>query len=154
MSAKTTFPGLFAKGPDSGSDASRAREAASKRRPRISIADPDSAVDRILALLSEGRFSAARRVAAEARKTFPDHSRVQNAWSIFDRRGKATVGEATSEPSREAELEWLSRPPESVRGKWVALQGRELVDSAETLKELQESLAAKDLPRASAGSLR
>ena len=52
-----------------------------------------------------------------------------------------------SEPSREEEFEWLRNPPESVRGKWVALLGNEMIDAAETLVELEGSLCSKDLPK-------
>ncbi len=109
--------------------------------------DPDAAVEKILALLSEERFQTARRLAAETVARFPDHARVERAWAIFDTRGKATVGKGGPEPSRSEEFEWLRHPPESARGKWVALVGSEMVGSAETLGELAQSLRSEIFDR-------
>jgi len=110
-------------------------------------ADPDDVVDEILALLSEERYPSARRLAARARARFPDHARVRNIWTIFDTQGKATLGPEASEPPREEEFEWLRHPPASVRGKWVALFGSEMIDAAETLIDLERSLRVKKLAK-------
>lgn len=109
-------------------------------------ADPDKAVETILALLSEDRYRAAERLAAEAVARFPDHRRVANAWRIFRPRGKAVRRPAT-EPSRREEMAWLRNPPSSARGKWVALIGSEMIASANTLPELAESVRSRDLPK-------
>lgn len=116
--------------------------------PRLAPgANPDAAVDQVLALLSEERYPAACRLAAAALAKFPSHARVKNAWSIFEREGKATVGPQASEPDREKEREWLRDPPASARGKWVALLGKEMIDAADTLRELEESLSSRELPK-------
>ncbi len=64
-----------------------------------------------------------------------------------DNRSKAVAGPSASEPSRERELKWLRQPPESARGKWVALLGGELIGAPETLVELEESLRSIDLAK-------
>ncbi len=89
----------------------------------------------------------ARRVSAEARVRLPGHGRVQGGGSIVDNRGKAIAGPEASEPSRKEEFEWLRHPPESARGKWVALLGSEMIAAAEKLVELEESLRSKQLPK-------
>ncbi len=48
---------------------------------------------------------------------------------------------------RTEELEWLRNPPESVRGKWVALVGNEMVAAAEALAEVMESVKSMNLPK-------
>ncbi len=48
---------------------------------------------------------------------------------------------------RAEELEWLRNPPESVRGKWVALVGKEVVATADALAEVMESLKSMTLPK-------
>lgn len=112
-----------------------------------SDSDPETVVEEILALLSTERYQSARRLAAAARKRFPEHVRVERAWSIFDNRGKARAVPARSKPrSRKEELRWLRNPPESARGKWVALLGSEVVGLSESLEELTETIKPMDLP--------
>lgn len=109
--------------------------------------DPDVAVEQILALLSEDRYRSARELAREACRRFPENARIRDTWAIFDNRGKATAGPKASEPKRTAEFEWLRKPPESVRGKWVALVGSELVGVADVLSELAEALRSRTFSR-------
>ncbi len=87
----------------------------------------DAVVDEVLALLSAERYRSARRLAAAALEKYPEHTRVERAWSIFDNRGKVRAVSRGPEPkSRQEELRWLNDPPESARGKWVALLGGEV----------------------------
>ncbi len=109
--------------------------------------DPDAVVEEILALLSAERYQSARRLAVAARERFPEHARVERVWSIFDSRGKARSVSARLAPkSREEELRWLENPPESARGKWVALLGSAVVCMSESLAELTEKIRPMDLP--------
>lgn len=48
---------------------------------------------------------------------------------------------------RSEEFEWLRNPPESARGKWVALIGSEMVAMGEALAEVMESLKTMNLPK-------
>lgn len=109
-------------------------------------ADPDSMADRILTLLTDERFDAARQLAAAAVSRFPQHPRLQGLQGIFDNRGKA-VPRLGNEPGRKEEFQWLRNPPESARGKWVALVGSEMVGAADTLEKLIENLESKKLTR-------
>ncbi len=110
-------------------------------------AEPNAVVDEILALLSAERYRTARRLAAAALERFPEHVRVERAWSIFERRGKARAVRSRLEPkSREEEFRWLSNPPASARGKWVALLGSEVVGMSESLVELTEKIRPMNLP--------
>ncbi|MCP4659084.1 MAG: hypothetical protein GY856_27055, partial [bacterium] len=92
-------------------------------------ADPDAVVDKILSLLDEDRFQAARCLAREAAARFPDHPRVRNAQGLFDNRGKARVRPG-NEPGSDQDFQWLRQPPSWARGKWVALVDGEAVASA------------------------
>ncbi len=112
---------------------------------RSSGEDPDVLADEILLLLSEERFQEARRIALQAAARFPKHPRLRTARRIFNNRKKATRRPG-NEPSRKEEFAWLSHPPESARGKWVALLGSELIGAAESLEDLMSLVRAKELP--------
>jgi hypothetical protein len=109
--------------------------------------DPDSAIDKVMLLLDEDRFSTARRMAAEALARFPDNRRVRGAWGIFDNRNKAKTSPLGPRPSRGEEFTWLKDPPEWAWGKWVALIGCEAVAVADTLAEVLEILNSKTLSK-------
>lgn len=145
MDPKATSSPVVARGAATAERSSVAeRGGTGQRKPPT---DPDAAVEQILALLSEDRYRSARELAMEARRCFPEHTRVRDTWAIFDNRGKATAGPKASEPKRTAEFEWLREPPESVRGKWVALVGSELVGVADVLSELAEALRSRTFSR-------
>ena len=77
----------------------------------------------------------------------PQHVRVERAWSIFDNRGKArAVPSKLEQKSREEELRWLKNPPESARGKCVALLGSEVIGMSESLAKLTEKVNSMNLP--------
>ena len=109
-------------------------------------ADPDAVLDKIRSLITD-HFLTARRMAVAAAAKFPGHAGLRNAKRILTE-GKAKVVAEDPQPSRSEEFQWLRDPPDSVRGKWVALIGSELVGSAETLAELAESLHSRSFPRA------
>ncbi len=108
-------------------------------------ARPETALATIRSLLREGEHRAARRVAAEAVTRFPGHEEIRNAARVLGD-GTATVRPG-HEPSREEELAWLRNPPESVRGKWVALVGSEMVGADESLADLIQVLDTKSFPK-------
>lgn len=136
---------MVAKAADAAGGVTRSSEPEPASLPQD--ADPDAVVDRILALLDDNRYKTARQLAAEAVARFPDHKRVQGAWSIFENRGKARVAKGGPEPSTHEEFEWLKNPPEWAHGKWVALVGSEAVAAADTLAEVVETLRSKKLPK-------
>lgn len=127
-----------------GTAGSRAARAADSPLPPE--AEPGAVVEEILGHLGKDQYQTARRLAAEALARFPEHPRVQNAWRIFDKRANAVRGQG-NEPSRSEEFDWLKSPPESARGKWVALVGKEMVAAADTLAELVEALKSLSLPK-------
>ncbi|MCP4660463.1 MAG: hypothetical protein GY856_34105 [bacterium] len=93
----------------------------------------------IRSLISAGDVLAARELAAEAAGRFPEDAELRNAQRILCD-GKSYVIPGKRGPSRREEFKWLRNPPACYRGKWVALVGREVVASAETLKEVLASL--------------
>jgi hypothetical protein len=110
-----------------------------------SDAQPDEILDRIRALLTDHSLLA-RRLAEEAAARFPEHAGIRQAKRILND-GKATVGSGGPEPGTADEFDWLRHPPESARGKWVALVGREMVAAADTLAELMGDLRSQKLPK-------
>ncbi len=106
---------------------------------------PDDMLKRIRAHLVEGRYRTAQRLAGEAVARFPEHPEIRtmnrglNEWKV---RTRPASGQGRAE-----ELEWLRNPPESARGKWVALVGSRLVAAGEALAEVMESLKSMDLPK-------
>ncbi len=110
-----------------------------------SKARADAALEEIRTHLGEGRFRTAQRLAKVAVVRFPDHPglRIMNR-GLNERqvRTRPATGQGRAE-----ELEWLRNPPESVRGKWVALVGNEVVAAADALAEVMESLKSMTLPK-------
>jgi len=108
-------------------------------------AQPDAVLAEIRSHLFEGSYGTAQSLAKAAASRFPEHpeictmNRGLNDW-------RATTRPATG-VDRTEEREWLRNPPESARGKWVALVGNEMVSSAHTLAEVVESLRSKHLPK-------
>ncbi len=135
---------ILARGAERVAASTRPLAAAFREPPVPPGADPDEVVEEILSLLSEERFQTARLLAKEAASRFPGHRRVANACRIFDNRGRAIRRPAT-EPDRSDEFNWLTNPPDSARGKWVALVGSKMVAAANTLPELVKSLRSKSL---------
>lgn len=104
-------------------------------------ASPEDILDQIRALVTDNPL-VARRMAVEAAAQFPNHEGLRTAHRVLNV-GKASVNSGGTEPSTTEEFDWLRRAPESVRGKWVALVGQELVGMADTLTELTDALRAK-----------
>ncbi len=135
----------------SGDFAGSAYPASSERpRPREdqrlpSARRPDDMLEEIRAHLVEGRYRTAQRLAAQAAARFPDNPEIRtmnrglNEWKVRTR--------PASGQDRTEEFEWLRNPPESARGKWVALIGRRMVAAGEALAEVMESLKSMDLPK-------
>ncbi len=106
---------------------------------------PTPAVDlnRIRALLSEGLLRDARTVVAEALRRFPNNEALY-ALSKLTAPSKA-IRSAVRFPRREEELRWLDEHRELYKGRWVALLGNELIASADTMKQLLDAVAAKNI---------
>ncbi len=131
----------------SSAGAKAARLSARSEPLRLVHDGPEATVERILALLRDDLYLPAHRLAAEALERYPDHHRVQWAWSIFERRGRSRIGKGGPEPGRDQEFEWLRSPPEWARGKWVALVGSEVVSAADTLAEVAAALHGRSFSR-------
>ena len=118
--------------------------SASSRRAS-SKAQADAALEEIREHLGGGRYRTAQRLAKVAAVRFPDHSGLRTMNRGLNQR-QVRTRPATGQ-GRTEELEWLRNPPESVRGKWVALVGSEVVAAAEALAEVMESVKSMNLPR-------
>lgn len=106
---------------------------------------PTPAVDlnRVRALLSEGLLRDARAVVAETLRRFPNNEALY-ALSKLTAPSKATRS-AVRFPRREEELRWLDEHRDQYKGRWVALLGNELIASADTMKQLLDAVAAKNI---------
>lgn len=125
--------------------------ATSARSPRSdgSLVAPDAAPDAVLeeirTHLGEGRYRSAQRLAAEAGARFPDHPGLGtlnhglNEWRVST--------QPANGHNRTEEFAWLRNPPESARGKLVALVGSEMVAAADTMAELTALLKPMNLSK-------
>ncbi len=102
-------------------------------------------MEEILSHLGALRYRKAQLVAQEAAARFPGHAGIRRMDRALNR-WKAATRPADGH-SRTEELAWLRSPPESARGKLVALVGSELVAAADTMAELTECLRSKPLSR-------
>ncbi len=91
-------------------------------------------------LLRDGEIYDARRLAAEASSMHPDHPGLRRMHEVLNV-GRSRRRPGTGRSTRE-ELEQLRDPPNELRGKWVAVVGREIVGVADSLKELVARLPA------------
>lgn len=109
--------------------------------------DSDSPADEILQtvreLLAIGRLTTARGLVARGLRRFPDHAELSKLSSFLDLR--EAQSNPLVEPSTSDEIDWLTDPPESARGRWVALIGRQVVAVADSARELKEALRSLDL---------
>ncbi len=109
-------------------------------------AEPDTIMNMIRDLITEGQILQARRLAAEGAERFPEYEELRKARRILSG-GGSSVSSGPPAPRMNEELEWLSRPPDWARGKWVALIGKEAVAVSENLAELAASVRQMNLPR-------
>lgn len=104
---------------------------------------PQEIVEAVGELLSIGRLTLARRLVERALERSPDHAELNRLNRFLD------LSEAkpnpTVEPSTEDEIAWLSDPPDSARGRWVALVGRQVVAMTDSIRELKVALRSLDL---------
>ncbi len=108
----------------------------------------EGVVERVLALLGEGSYLSARRLAQEAKRRFPDHAGVRRVAGVFETRGKTVVRpDGPRQPDREKEFAWLRNPPAWARGKWVALAGDGVVAADESLAEVENVLRTLQLAK-------
>lgn len=120
-----------------------ARIARKRAEPQESA---EALLEKMRSLLGDCRYQEAQRLAREAAIRFPGHpdvagmNRALNEWA------------ATSHPAtgvdRSEETDWMRQdPPDSLRGKIVALVGAEIVATADSMAELGRQLRSLSLPK-------
>jgi len=147
MDPTASNPNAMAARPAEASTSTAAQPAKGKPRPtQRSEMDPEAVLEQIRLQLGEISYREAQRLAKEAAARFPDHDGIR----LMNR----ALNEPTVQTSagrgygRAEEFSWLSAPPDSARGQWVALVGDEMVAAAKTLAELADSLRSKKMSKA------
>lgn len=107
--------------------------------------DPEIVLEQIRRHLEEGGYRIAQRLAKAAAHRFPGHQGL--ATMNRGLHGRRAHTRPANGHSRRDELAWLRHPPESVRGRLVALVGREMVASADTMAELMAILEPMNLAK-------
>ena len=107
-----------------------------------SSSQPEEVVETVGELLSIGRLKSAKRLVERALARFPDHAELGKLGRFLDLR-KAQPN-PSAEPSTDDEIAWLTDPPDSARGRWVALLGRQVVAMADSVRELKAALRSLD----------
>jgi len=133
---------MFAKSPER----SGASSETPSNPPAIGDEAPEKVLENIRSLLGQGCYKAAQRLAKEAAKRFPKHdgvavmNRALNEWKASTSPGSGV--------DRSEEREWMRQPPpESLRGKVIALVGKDVVASADTMTELARHLRTMELAK-------
>ncbi len=141
MSSNRTPPPMLARA--AGPSTVAPRTAPASDGVLVPRTTPEEVLGRLRQLIEEGNVTAARRLSEEAKRRFPDHSRVALAQRVLaPPRVRSTE---LAQPTVEGEREWLANPPAEALGKWVALVGSEVVGMADSLEELEEIVRASQL---------
>lgn len=107
--------------------------------------NPEMTLEKILTLLGASDYRAAQGLAKDAAVRFPDHQGIRRMHRALNERMVTT--RPASGVARDEEFAWLEDPPESARGKVVALVGDQMVASAGTGAELLERLRGRDFSK-------
>lgn len=101
----------------------------------------DSASDyaaRIRSLIEGERVGEARALVSEALETNPYDSELLSLKRVLEP-PRATPSQLT-DADRTQEFEWIAANRDAYRGRWVAIQGKELVADAPSFAELQSRI--------------
>jgi hypothetical protein len=85
--------------------------------------------------LEAGAHLAARRLSAEGAEFHPENVELQKYARVLAP-PRINSAEVPANPKRGANLEWLRIYSEKYKGKWVALRDGELLETADSQKEL------------------
>ncbi len=124
-------------------DSTARRSETAHRLDQGSDSQADEILDTVRELLAIGRLPTARMLVERALLRFPDHAELSRISRFLDLR--EAQSNPLVEPSTSDEIDWLTDPPESARGRWVALIGRQVVAMADSARELKETLRSLDL---------
>ncbi len=108
--------------------------------PESSQAAAGAVFKKVRKLLRDGEIHDARKLVEQAVARYPDYPGLRRTHEVLNE-GRSRRRPATGRSIRE-ELGWLRDPPDEYRGKWVAVVGRKVVGTADTLKELVADLPA------------
>lgn len=106
-------------------------------------ATPAQELAAIRELLSQGQLKDARVLIERARKQFPENEELHALHKITAPRRAARS--PVTHPPRDREVRWLAEHRHDYKGRWVALNGRELLAVAETMKQLLSALSALEV---------
>lgn len=137
---------LHAKAPDGAAVTIRSPGAVRGASTTDADTTPTAVLEKIRSQLGEGRYQDAQTLAREAATRFPEHpdvttmNRALNKWTAKTR--------PASGVDRDAEMDRMRQDfPASLRGKVIALVGREVVAAADTVTELGKQLRSMELSK-------
>lgn len=93
---------------------------------------------RIRALIEEDRVAQARALVSQALEANPCDTELLSLRDVLQ--PPRSKPRRVTDRNRTAEFEWIVANRDAYRGRWVALQGAELVADAHSFKELQGQL--------------
>lgn len=115
--------------------------AARRPDPETGNPTPETFIEEIRDIINSGTLRGAREVAERGLALFPDHpelKRLHHELRPFEVRSRPDlVGYYLDQTPN---YEWLAENKDAYIGKWVGLDGGELVIAADTLEEVLEGL--------------
>lgn len=99
--------------------------------------------DRVRELISEDRIADARQLVEEGLEAISRDPHLNRLRRLLAPPRSTRVDK--QDVDRSEEFQWLARHAGEYQGRWVAIQGSELVAAAATLKELRQALRSREL---------
>jgi hypothetical protein len=98
--------------------------------------------DRIRELILEDRIADARRLLKEGLEANPRDPHLNRLQGLLEL--PKTTKVEKRDVDRTEEFQWLARYGREYEGRWVAVQGKELVADAASLRELRRALRNRE----------
>ena len=104
---------------------------------------PETFIEEIRRIMNSGTLRGAREVAEQGLALFPDHPELQRLhYALRPFEVRSIPGFTSFDPT--PNYEWLKKNWEAYQGKWVGLDGGELVAASESFEEVRQALRDRD----------
>jgi hypothetical protein len=104
---------------------------------------PETFLEEIRRIINSGTLRGAREVAEQGLALYPEHPELQRLHRVL-RPFEVRVSSYWKTPDPLPNYEWLKKNAREYRGKWVGLDGGELVAAADTLEEVLQAFGERD----------